>query len=212
MKLIETNGITHIEKFDGYTKWYWGTDYASGDLYEAEEIFRKGMQFKPNRLIFVHYPDGQVFEPIKPKESQYFGRPNYIDGVIYILLVNFEEQNIYVYCCSPDKGLYSVVVKLPLSEVKDCYNLMINREPLMLTRQGADNHFQIIWPEKADFVIGERESFFVRVKEQLFFTEWHEDPEYREEINIREFPSGKLIEKAPGVLKLMPNGQHWILL
>ena len=38
MKRIETQGITYIEPLDGSRgAWYWGTDYASGDLYEAEE-------------------------------------------------------------------------------------------------------------------------------------------------------------------------------
>ena len=38
MKIIETNGITYLEKFDCCSEWYWGTNYTSGDLYEAEEI------------------------------------------------------------------------------------------------------------------------------------------------------------------------------
>ena len=26
MKIIETNGITYLEKFDSCTEWYWGTE------------------------------------------------------------------------------------------------------------------------------------------------------------------------------------------
>lgn len=96
MKIIETNGITYLEKFDGCSEWYWGTNYTNGDLYEAEEIYLSGKEIKPNRLIFVHYPDGTVFEPIKSDRSQYFGMPAYVDGSIYILLVSFEEKK-YVF-------------------------------------------------------------------------------------------------------------------
>jgi len=88
MKPIQTNGITNLEKFDGCPEWYWGTDYSCGDLYEAEEVFLKGDRFAPNRLIFVHYPDGQVYEPIRAKEDQYFGLPAFVDGELYILLVD----------------------------------------------------------------------------------------------------------------------------
>ena len=42
MKRIITNGITDLEPLAGSSEWYWGADYASGDLYEAEELFRSG--------------------------------------------------------------------------------------------------------------------------------------------------------------------------
>ncbi len=211
MKVIKTNGITYLEKFDTSTEWYWGTDYACGDLYEAEEVFLAGKRFEPNRLIFVHYPDGNVFEPIKAKEGQYFGSPSYIDGVIYILIVNFDEKLIRILQCSHNMKEISIVTEIPLSTVKDCYNLRIDGSPVMLTRQSCDKHFQIIWPEKVDFLVGERESFFIRRDEKLFFTEWHEDSTYREEINVREYPTGNIIEKMSGSVITMPDEQNWIL-
>lgn len=211
MKIIETNGITYLEKFDESTEWYWGTDYTCGDLYEAEEVFLRGCICEPNRLIFVHYPDGNVFEPIKAKENQYFGSPAYIDGVIYILFVNFDEKLIHIVRCLPEMEELSTVTEISLNEVKDCYNLKIDGSPIMLTRQGSDNRFQIIWPEKVDFYIGERESFFARKNDKLFFSEWHEESKYREEINVREYPTGNLIEKMSGVIMTMPDKENWIL-
>ena len=47
MKRIITNGITDLELLAGSSEWYWGTDYASGDLYEAEEVFRSGHPEEP---------------------------------------------------------------------------------------------------------------------------------------------------------------------
>ena len=32
MKRIVTNGSTNLEPLSGSSEWYWGTDYASGDL------------------------------------------------------------------------------------------------------------------------------------------------------------------------------------
>lgn len=211
MKVIETNGITFLEKFDSCMEWYWGTDYTCGDLYEAEEVFLAGKRFEPNRLIFVHYPDGNVFEPIKAKENQYFGNPAYIDGIIYILLVNFEEKIIRIFQCSNNMEEAFVITEIQLGEVKDCYNLRIDGSPLMITRQGGDNYFQIIWPEKVCFSIEDRESFFIRKDGKLYFSQWHEDPTYREEINIREYLTGNLIEKISGSVITMPDEQNWIL-
>ena len=53
MKRIITNGITDLEPLAGSSEWYWGTDYASGDLYEAEELFRSGHPIRKNRLVLV---------------------------------------------------------------------------------------------------------------------------------------------------------------
>ena len=211
MKIIETNGITYLEKFACCSEWYWGTNYTNGDLYEAEEIYLSGKQIEPNRLIFVHYPDGKVFEPIKSELNQYFGIPAYVNESVYILSVAFEEKKIRVYKCSADMYETVLIVELPLSKVKDCYNLKLDGSPLMLTRQGAENLFQIIWPEQVEFNIGVRESFCFKHNNKLYFSEWHEDPDYREEINIREYPTGKLLEKISGVEMTMPDGQSWIL-
>lgn len=211
MKVIETKGITYLEKFNASMEWYWGTDYACGDLYEAEEVFLTGKRFEPNRLIFVHYPDGAVFEPIKAREKQYFGRPAYMDGRIYILVVNFEDKFIRVVQWLYETEELLVVTEIPLGDVKDCYNLKIDGLPIMVTRQSSDRHFQVIWPEKVDFLIGERESFCARTDRGLLFSEWHEDPEYREEINVREYPTGKLIKKISGTVMAMPNEENWIL-
>lgn len=211
MKIIETNGITYLEKFYCCSEWYWGTNYTSGDLYEAEEIYLSGKEIEPNRLIFVRYPDGTVFEPIKPDKSQYFGMPAYVNGSIYILLVSFKEKKIRIYQCSPNMDNIVLTVELPLNTVKDCYNLKIDGNPLMLTRQGGENRFQIIWPDQVEFDIGIRESFCFKRDDKLYFSEWHEDPDYREEINIREYPTGKLIEKISGAEMILPDGQSWIL-
>ena len=211
MKKIRTNGITYLENLDTSSEWYLGTDYACGDLYEAEEVFLMGNRFEPNRLIFVHYPDGKIYEPIEKKEKQYFGRPAYVDGKIYILLVNFDEKCIRVFQYIPETEELILVVELPLEAVKDCYNLKIDGSPVMLTRQGGDDHFQVIWPEKVDFEISTRESFLRRKDNRLYFSEWHEDPDYREEVNIRAYPTGELIETIDGTVMTMPNGENWIL-
>ena len=49
MKRIITNGIADLEPLAGSSEWYWGADYTSGDLYEAEELFRSGHPIQKNR-------------------------------------------------------------------------------------------------------------------------------------------------------------------
>ena len=211
MKIIETKGITFLEKLDHSQEWYWGTDYSMGDLYEAENVYNSGYEFKPNRLIFVHFPDGKVVEPIHATSNQYFGLPAFIDNTIYVLLVDFAEKVIKLFDCSVDLHEINVKAEIPLYEVKDCYNLNINGNPVMITRQGAENTFQVVWPDKLEFAIGERESFICRIGNNLYFSEWYEDEEYREEVNTREYSTGKLIDKIDGAFISFRDGVNWIL-
>ena len=96
MTRIITNGITNLEPLPGSSEWYWGTDYASGDLYEAEELFRSGHPIRKNRLVLVRCPEGTVYEPVCTKPGQYLGRPAYHDGQVVLLLVDFPKGEIHI--------------------------------------------------------------------------------------------------------------------
>ena len=89
MKRIITNGIINLEPLKGSSEWYWGADYASNDLYEAEELFRSGHAIDKNRLVLIHRLEGTVYEPVYTKSGQYLGKPVYYNGQIVLLLVDF---------------------------------------------------------------------------------------------------------------------------
>ncbi|MCI8808359.1 MAG: hypothetical protein HFF21_09555 [Oscillospiraceae bacterium] len=212
MKRVKTQGIAYIEPLDGSRgAWYWGTDYASGDLYEAQELFRDGHPVRSNRLLFVHYPDGRVVEPVAAKEGQYFGRPIFYEGKIHILMVDFPAGEIKIARYDDTLDRTAPVAEVPLSAVKDCYNLMLETSPLMLARHGMEDSFQLIWPERVSFPIGERESFLFREGERLYFSAWQDEPEYHEEVLVRRMDTGEIVERIPGTLKFMPDGQRWLL-
>lgn len=151
IKTINTKGITFLEKLEGTTKWYWGTDYIHGDLYEAEELFNNNHEIRSNILLFVSYPSGKVIEPIKSQNGQYFGRPIYYDNHIIILLVDFNNQLIKLEQYNEITSVTENITSIPLSEIKDCYNLLLHTSPLMLTRQGNEGYFEIIYLIKVGF-------------------------------------------------------------
>lgn len=211
MKKIHTKGITYLQTLEGTDKWYWGTDFIHGDLYEAEELFKNRGEIKGNTLLFVSYPSGKITEPIKAQKGQYFGKPIYYENHIIIFLVDF--CNGLMRLEKYDEALCetSTIVSIPLSEVTDCYNLMPNLYPLMLTRHGSEDIFEIIYPFRAKFPIGSNESFYFKKGEQLYFSAWVEDEEYREEIIVRDMISGEIIKRIDGSLMAMPDGQIWLL-
>ena len=66
--------------------------------------------------------------------------------------------------------------------------------------------------ENKSFPIGSTEGFYFRKEEKLYFSAWYEDPDYRVEIIIRDFDTGEVIKKMPDSIRLMPDGQQWLLL
>ena len=209
MKKIKTNGIYYLEAFNGTNEWYWGTDDSHGDLPAAEKLFKKGCELKGNRLIFVHYPDGEIKEPVLAKDGQYFGTPFYYENQMMILLVDFPLGEIKII--SYDTKECKEIVTLPLSITKDCYNLLLKGSPLMLPRQGKDNCFEILWPEKVKFPMKSWESFYFREGNKLYFDSWDEENDLRDQVVVRELYTGKIIERIPGSMIPMPDGQQWIL-
>ena len=212
MKRIITNGITDLEPLAGSSEWYWGADYASGDLYEAEELFRSGRPIDKNRLVLVRCPEGTVYEPVRTKSGQYFGRPVYHDGQVVLLMVDFPQEKIHILIFRETDGTTEPLAVLPLSIVEDCYNLMLEASPLMLTRSAHDNKFQILWPERRDFAIEDHEIFEFLEGNRLYTSVWYEDPDYREELLVRDYDTGELLERIPGSLRSMPDGQNWLLI
>ena len=211
MKRIITNGITNLEPLAGSSKWYWGADYASGDLYEAEELFRSGHPIRKNRLVLVRCPEGTVYEPVCTKPGQYLGRPAYHNGQVVLLLVDFPKEEIRILSFDEAEEITKPLAVLPLSIMSDCYNLMLEASPLMLTRSAHDNQFQIIWPERRDFAIEDHEFFEFLEGNRLYTSVWYEDPDYREELLVRDYDTRELLERIPGSLRQMPDGQKWLL-
>ena len=212
MKRIVTNGITNLEPLTGSREWYWGADYASGDLYEAEELFRSGHPIRRNRLLLVRRPEGTVYEPVRTEPGQYLGRPVYHDGQVVLLLVDFPKAEIRILTFREADGTTEPLAVLPLSIVTDCYNLMLEASPLLLTRSAHDNKFQILWPERRDFAVEDNEYFAFLEGNKLYTSVWYEDPDYREEVLARDYETGEVLERIPGNLRVMPDGQNWLLI
>ncbi len=211
IKPLSTGSINYLELLDAEKNLYWGTDHTSGDLYEAEEIYNSGRGIRSNRLIFVSLADGRVFEPLFAEEGQYFGKPAVWEGRVYFLLVDFEARRILIYRCSEDLRSAEVFVQLSLDEVPDCYNLMLDTAPLVLTRQGPDKRFQVVWPDKGEFELSGTETFDCRDGEVMIFSRWFEDPDYREDTVLRKYPGGEIIETLNGPLMVMKDGKKWLL-
>ncbi len=216
MKTVETGGITYIEPVPGGTsEWYYGVSRAGGDLFEAEELFLKTGRCPTNDLCLVRYPGGEAFHPAPVAEGSYTDAPVFFENGIFFPTVDFVRRTIRIFrfdCAACETRLYK---ELPQDITADCYNLRLHTAPLTLARQGRDDRFEILWPERVSFTTGPRESFFLRDGGRLYFNRWNETGEgigyrYWEETVVRDL-SGRVLEILAGDLKLMPNGEVWFL-
>lgn len=212
MKIINIHEATNLEPVRGGTdEWYWASDYVHGDLYEAEELFRQDHPIRSNRLYLIHYPDGTVYEPVPPTDGQYLGYPVYDNGSIVLLAVSFTTSAIRILRFLHQQKDIEEVVQLPLTAVEDCYNLILHTSPLSLTRQPNDGTFELVWPEQVRFSVDEKESLNFRDGDRLYFSIWHEEPNYREETLIRSVRDGSILDCLSGDICIMPNGEKWLI-
>ena len=216
MKEIRTDGITWIEPVPGGTsEWYYGLSREQGDLYEAETLFHDGHVPAGNTLCLIRYPDGEVFFPVPKAQGTYTDTPVLLDRCIYILHADFGQKCLQILRFDCGSHSCGVLQELPLDIVRNCYNLQLHTAPLTLTRQGDDGVFEIVWPDRSCFPLEPHESFFLREGSRLYFNRWYEEGEgadyrYREETIVRD-PSGRMIEKLPGDIRVMPGGELWHL-
>ncbi|MBP5492751.1 MAG: hypothetical protein J6Y08_07890 [Clostridiales bacterium] len=212
MKELDLNGITFMRPVpEGTDEWYFALDYEQGDLYEAQEIYEGTKSLRGNNLFLIHYPDAEVIRPIPKKENVAYGEPVYYDGKIAFVAVAFEEEKIRIHQFDCQSRELSVVDEIELSSIRDCFNLRLFQHPLTLTRQGNDGTLELIWPEKKTISIGEKESFFMLSDNKLYLNRWFEDPDYREETVVRDAKTGEILQVLPGDVRVMPNGEIWIL-
>ena len=210
MKRIDTQGVTYIEPIGG-GGWYFGMTTPNGDLYEAEELYRDGHPIRQNRLVLIHYPEGRTVQPVPSRPGRYFGHPVYDVGQIILLYVDFPEGQIHLETYDPGAERTAPLAVISLSEVEDCYNLMLRTSPPMLTRQ-ADDKLQIIWPERAEFDVDPAAGFCFREGERPYFSAWREDPDYHEDTVVVDCRTGEVVERLPDTAPMaLPDGQGWIL-
>lgn len=213
INIIKIKGISnkYPEEIEGTNDWY--VAYESGrefcDLYEAEDIFNINGYYEGMIYHLIHYPDGEVHSPFHLQDNIYINKPIWNNGLFNFLVLDFAAKLIKITEYIPDKKEIVVIAELSLSEVEDCYNLILDTSPLTLGRSGNDGFYEIVWPEKKKIAIGKTESVLFRDENKLYLSEWYEDPEYHENIIVRDIKTGKIIEKSEGYLRRLPNNVYW---
>lgn len=213
INITKIKGISNSypEEIEGTNEWYFCREEADpcNDLYDAHEIFNRDGLFKGIIHHLIHYPDGKVHSPFQIQENVYVEKPIWNNGEFNFLVVDFQEKIIRITKYIPENEKLEIVTELSLVEVEDCYNLMLETTPLTLGRSGNEGFYEIVWPEKKKIAIGKTETVLFRDEDKLYLSEWYEDPEYHENVIVRDIQTGKIIEKSEGYLRRLPNNVYW---
>ena len=119
-------------------------------------MHREGISFKGNTVRLIRYPEGDVFIPVGPAQDLAVGEPEYLDGSIYLLAVDFHEETIAICRFSCLSYETENVMCMSLHDVQNTYNLRLHTSPLILTRQPNDGTFEIVWPDRKTFKVDSR--------------------------------------------------------
>lgn len=215
MKFIKIEGLqdAYPERIDGTSEWYYCkmAKNCFCDLHEAEEIVKAGHVYEGMNCVLIHFPDGKVFRPFETRQNVYVDAPVFWDGKLYFLVVDFSKRWIEIIAVNTRSYEKNVVAGVSLEEVEDCYNLMLRVAPVILVRDGNKNVLEVVYPEKKRFEIGNHEVMLFRDGNQVYFSDWYEDPVYHERTIVRDWNTGEVTESFEGQVCRIPNGDVWVI-
>lgn len=197
------------EKVDGTDSWYFGQWTPCSEAYEVPAFKNK---YLGTRLYFIEYPSGKVFEPIKQEINVFLERPSYEhkDNSFGIIRYDFNKEVIQVLIFKPECSSVKTITEIPFSKAGDMINLRLIISPFALVKHDVHNDTaEFLWPKETNYEFEKNESLDFQDDEKLYLTRWIEDPDYREEIIVRDTITGQILERSPGYLRRMPDGSMW---
>ena len=100
---------------------------------------------------------------------------------------------------------------MPLSKGGDLINLRILQNSYVLVKHEVlEDVTNILYPIEKKIQLEEHEGLFLINDNKLISSKWIEDPDYREEIIIRDYETAEIIERKDGYIAIMPNGESWM--
>lgn len=197
------------EKIDETDSWYYGQWTPCSEAYEVYDFKNK---YPGARLYFIEYPSGKVFEPIKQEKNVFLERPVYEnkDNSFGIIRYDFNKKNIQVLVFKPEYSSVKILTEMSFSKVGDMINVRLITSPFALVKHDVQgDKVNFIWPKEIQIQFEENEGLDFQNDGKLYTSKWIEDPDYREEIIIRDVKTGEILERSPGYLRRMSDGSAW---
>lgn len=213
MNIKSFRGLEEIypERVEGTDSWYYGQWTLCSEAYEVPDF---NNEYPGTRLYFMSYPSGEVFEPIKQERNVFLERPVYekTEDSFGIIRYDFNQKIIQVLSYLPQNQDVRTLVEVPFSKLGNLNNVRLITSPLALVKHEIQKDaVEFLWPEERHIDLEKNESLYFQNEGKLYTSKWMEDPEYREEIIIRDAKTNIILERKPGYMRVMPDGFVWMM-
>lgn len=210
MKLKEflNSESVYPEHIEGSDKWFY-CQIPNG-VY-PDDLLDSDYEFEGTRLIMLNI-QGEMFEPVKREENVFVSEPFYnIDEDKFLVIrIDFNKQVIELIKFSTSQNDAEVIFDMALKNGGDLINLIVIRNSDFFGKYEGEN-FKIFYPKNMLVFLKKNESIYAVNDDKFICSKWIEDPEYREEIIIRNISDGEITDRKPGYSEIMPNGELWLM-
>lgn len=217
-KKLNSSCYSDYSNISGTDKWIYSViGDKHKDLYDVKELKEINESINGNQLVIYSYPEGKSYVPYEIKYGIYYGDIIFIEGSLFILKADFNENKVTIIKYVPDENILEEIYSFDINNL-NLYNLKLGKYPLMLF--SVDTKFVLYYPEKLEINITRRDSFIVRDGDLFYFTRWSEEgidengsaiENHRYYENVVKFnKDGEFLSCEEGYLCEMPNGEFWI--
>lgn len=214
MKTNQFNGCKKLypERIDGTAEWFYCKEPSFLDV---EDLLKTSDNFifEGNQLFLMNI-SGRIFEPIQQKHNVFLSQPiyNIDDNALAIIKYDFSKGSIQIVKYDIQTDYCSVVGEVSLSKGGDLINVRILQNSYVLVKhEPIKDITSILYPFEKKIQLEENEGLFLINDNKLISRKWIEDPDYREEIIVRDFNTTEITERKNGYASIMPNGEIWML-
>ena len=207
---------SYIEIIEGQSEYAFSLSDTT-DFFDLIEYSEHG-GYRGSTITFYNLDTGKVFEPFEVKRNVVYGKPRFINGLIYFLKVDYDDKIIMLYSFCDNAVKEEATLKLDLEKI-NLYNLNIIGEKLHIISQDED--FRCYYPKKFSFRLKPHESVIFIENDRIYCEEWVEEgwddksnsptENYKcyDKIIVRDF-NGNIVSEETGSLFKASNGIWWI--
>ncbi|MBP2015176.1 hypothetical protein [Anaerococcus degeneri] len=207
----------YVDEIPGQDRFAYGTSDMD-DFFEIEDIIKHDGSYKGSVIRFYDYQTRKIYLPFEQKENISYGRPIFIDGIFYILQVDFNEGFANIYKYYPGQ----ILEKVFDYKIKDLstYNLELIGNNLHLISQDSES-LEIYYPYSKTLSLEANESVILIDDDKVYINRWieegwddekniaSEDYSYYDKLIIKDFNSN-IIEERIGNLYQRHDGTWWL--
>lgn len=200
-----------LERLEGTDRWGYSQGPAGID---ADDVLRYDNSFEGTDLYLIDLENEKIYQPFPKEKMVYLEEPVYDpkEDCFGLIRYDFTTKIIGAYSYRPLENELTLLTQLPMEKGGDLINLRLLLKPWTLVKHDMQkNQTHFLWPFEASYQWEENEHLNF-IDENYFYTsKWVENPDYYEEVRLRDRQTGDIKETYIGSIHLLNKGDFLIL-